>query len=137
MGVLAFLCLRILHWLYALTAFVLSFVRHFRRKPPQPLNAQRAQLPTHLAVILHSERNDQTEGTEKIYLESVKTAIACCRTLGIKRLTVYDYSGAQSISTFPSCWKMTAMPGSKASFFLPSKDSTVWESGTLSLRPSL
>jgi hypothetical protein len=52
-------------------------------------------VPSHLALLLVAEDGDfdQTELVRDCLLESLQKAMALCRIVGIRRLTVYDRSG--------------------------------------------
>ncbi|KAH9936999.1 uncharacterized protein B0H18DRAFT_1150097 [Fomitopsis serialis] len=63
---------------------------------PQPLNALRQKLPSHLALLLVAEHHRDSDATEQLMVESVEKAVTWCRVAGINRLTVYDREGLLS-----------------------------------------
>lgn len=91
MDLLAAFVLRILHLIYTLTVFLISCWKP--RPSPQPLHTARRRIPNHLAILLATNLNRGSEGTEGILVESVVRAVGWCRTVGVQKLTVYDRRG--------------------------------------------
>ena len=94
MSWLASILLHCIHVLYSLVNAVSSFRQRFNRKP-QSLNAERRQIPTHLAVLLTSADNAAPKNQEDKTLENVRDMVEWCREAGIPRLTIYDRQGEQ------------------------------------------
>lgn len=87
------ICLHILHFFYSLAVLATIGWKQLSRQKPQPLTAKRAKLPSHLALLLVSSDELDTEATEKNFVESVLRAVGWCRIIGIEKLTVYDSQG--------------------------------------------
>ncbi|PIL31890.1 hypothetical protein GSI_06594 [Ganoderma sinense ZZ0214-1] len=92
MSWLATLVLSLLHVLYKLVLAFKSLSTHFLQEP-LPLASQRSKVPSHLALNLISNPEEDEEGNEKYMLNSVENVATWCQVVGIRRLTVYDHDG--------------------------------------------
>ena len=92
MSWLASLVLSLFHAVYYVIN-VFSSLRASFGRPPNPLEAKRKQLPTHLALLFATDSDGIFDGLEAQLLDNVQEAIAWCRAVGIQRLTVYDREG--------------------------------------------
>lgn len=95
MSWLASFALYVFHAIYYVANFISSIRRHFTNAP-RPLDAQRKQVPSHLALVLASDENGPTEGLEECMLDNVEEVVSWCRAAGIRKLTVYDRRGESS-----------------------------------------
>lgn len=92
MSWLASCVLYLFHVVYYLINVVSSY-RASLTRPPNPLSAKRKQVPTHLALLLTTDKNIPVEEYEEELLENAHQAVSWCRAVGIQRLTVYDREG--------------------------------------------
>ena len=92
MSWLATLVLSLLHVLYKLVLLFKSLSTHFLQEPLS-LASERSKVPSHLALNLISNPEEDEEGNEKYMLNSVENVAAWCQVVGIRRLTVYDHDG--------------------------------------------
>jgi len=87
--------LHVLHFLYHIFTLVAS-----RKSQPLPheLSYPRKQTPRHLALLLVSdgEESASPEAVVECFLESIQRTVGWCRTVGIRKLTVYDRNGLLS-----------------------------------------
>ncbi|KAI0361532.1 hypothetical protein OH77DRAFT_1492567 [Trametes cingulata] len=91
MSWLASVALALLHALYRL---VLVFKSVFHSdKEPRPIAARRSKMPSHLALTLVPNSEDDDEVNEQYMLDSVEKVVHWCKLAGIRRLTVYDRQG--------------------------------------------
>ncbi|KAH9950394.1 hypothetical protein B0H21DRAFT_723256 [Amylocystis lapponica] len=95
MSWLASLTLSVLHAVYWLVTFVKS-VRNSFQDTSGPLTAKRRKLPLHLALLLATSHETDSNITEENMIESVERAASWCHAAGIMRLTVYDRGGILS-----------------------------------------
>lgn len=85
--------LYVLHAIYNVANIISSFQQHLTSSP-RPLNVQRKQVPSHLALLLALDDKEQTETLEACMLDNVENVVSWCREVGIRRLTLYDRGGA-------------------------------------------
>lgn len=90
---LASICLWLFHLFYHFATSITTFRKPFDRHTSQPLNAKRAKIPSHLALLLVANNIADREAVEATLVESVLKAVKWCRVVGIKQLTVYDADG--------------------------------------------
>jgi len=86
--------LRIFHFIYSVILAVRAFWQTRKTLSPQPLTANRRRIPQHLAVVFTVASDVSTDVAQKIAEESVSNIVGWCRTVGVKRLTVYEQHGA-------------------------------------------
>ncbi|KAJ3862730.1 hypothetical protein EV359DRAFT_44552 [Lentinula novae-zelandiae] len=91
--VLAYPFLALLHAIYSLVIFSISFCRHITRPTPSALNATRGRLPKHLSIIFVSDADFDERTNEYCIMKSIFRAISWCQQLGIPQLSVYDVEG--------------------------------------------
>ncbi|KAH7880811.1 uncharacterized protein C8R40DRAFT_284984 [Lentinula edodes] len=91
--VLAYPFLALLHAIYSLVIFSISFCRHITRPTPSALNAARGRLPKHLSIIFVSDADFDEQTNEYCIMKSIFRAISWCQQLGIPQLSVYDVEG--------------------------------------------
>ncbi|KAF8905538.1 hyphal tip protein [Gymnopilus junonius] len=84
------LLLGVLHFIYAGALAAKLFWKRHSRPIPQPLTAFRRRIPKHLSIIFAVHPTLSEEVTQEVLTESVVDAVAWCRTIGIKKLTVYE-----------------------------------------------
>jgi len=84
--------LHLLHFFYHI--FSLASSRKSQSQPHE-LSYPRKQTPHHLALLLVSGDNESTSGEAVLecFLESVQRTVGWCRTVGIRKFTVYDRDG--------------------------------------------
>lgn len=92
--IFAFLCLRVIHYLYYLALSLSDLWKCFDQRKPQHLTAERTQIPSHLALLLVANEDNEAETTEKNFVECILRAVTWCQAVGINQLTVYDNQGA-------------------------------------------
>ena len=97
--------LHILHFFYRIFTFIAS------RKPqplPHELAFPRKQTPHHLALLLVSDDDKSSSGDAVLecFLESIQRTVGWCKTVGIRKLTVYDRNGT-TISIRPPFARVT------------------------------
>lgn len=84
--------LRVLHFFYHIFTLILSW----KPQPhPHELSYPRKQTPRHLALLLVSDGDEppSADALLECYLESTQRVVGWCRTVGIRKLTVYDRDG--------------------------------------------
>jgi dehydrodolichyl diphosphate syntase complex subunit NUS1 len=93
MHVLFALLLRAFHFIYAITLNIRSF---WQRSlfPPHSLQSPRRCIPKHLAIVFVTRGAFSSESAQDVLSMSVLNAVEWCRSIGIKKLTVYEESGA-------------------------------------------
>jgi dehydrodolichyl diphosphate syntase complex subunit NUS1 len=103
MALVARLALWILHLSYSLFLAILSIRSRFFRPAPRSLTATRNKTPSHLALVLASQEPDLcVSEAQEAFLRCTEEAIACCRAVGIRCLSVYDRLGEGSHSDLSS-----------------------------------
>lgn len=84
--------LHVLHFFYYLFTLVVSW-----KPQPQPheLSYPRKQVPRHLALLLISDGGESAsaDAVLECFLESVQRTVGWCRSVGIRKLTIYDRDG--------------------------------------------
>jgi len=93
MSWLTTLALYLIHGLFSTLSLLASIPRRLRQKPPQPLNATRRQIPTHLALLLVPDEREDSEQLEGTLVDIALRVIKWCRVVGVNRLTIYDRQG--------------------------------------------
>ena len=93
MSVVYVLALHIFHLVYALYLRVDSLKKRYFASPPQQLTATRLRVPKHLAIVFALNPSIPAELSQEALTESVVNAVEWCRTIGIKKLTVYEEHG--------------------------------------------
>ncbi len=89
-----FIFLYILHSCYSVVLRVRSFINRWFSAKPQPLLAPRRRIPNHLAILFATDSFADTNNKKIALTESVLRAVDWCRTIGVKKLTVYEEKGA-------------------------------------------
>ncbi|KAI0307996.1 hypothetical protein B0F90DRAFT_1679165 [Multifurca ochricompacta] len=88
------LALWFLHFFYSVFLALSSIRSRYFRTAPRLLTATRSKIPSHLALILASQESDlRTSQAQEALLRCTEKAIACCRAVGIRCLSVYDRQG--------------------------------------------
>ncbi|KAF8960976.1 hypothetical protein BDZ97DRAFT_1264615 [Flammula alnicola] len=82
--------LHIFHLVYAIILKVRSLRKQLFASPPQQLLAPRRRIPKHLAIVFAVDSSVPLETAVETLTESVLNAVEWCRTIGIKKLTVYE-----------------------------------------------
>jgi len=94
MALVVRLALWVLHLSYSLFLAVLSVRSRYFRPAPRSLTATRNKTPSHLALVLASQEPDLcVSEAQEAFLRCTEKAIACCRAVGIRCLSVYDRLG--------------------------------------------
>lgn len=88
------LLLRVLHFIYAAVLAAKLFWKRHSSAVPQPLSASRRRIPKHLAIVFAVDPSLSEEVARGVLAESVVDAATWCRTIGIKKLTLYEERGA-------------------------------------------
>jgi len=88
--------LRIFHFIYSVILAVRDFWQSRKPLSPQPLTASRRRIPQHLAVVFTVASDVSTDVAQQIAEESVTNIVKWCRTIGVKKLTLYEQHGAHS-----------------------------------------
>jgi len=85
----------LLHFLYSIYLALLSIrFRYFRSAPGSLSAATRSKTPSHLALVLASQEPDLCASeAREAFLTCTERAVAYCRTVGIRCLSVYDRQG--------------------------------------------
>ncbi|KAF9480983.1 hypothetical protein BDN70DRAFT_992226 [Pholiota conissans] len=79
-----------LHLLYAVILGARSLKKRLFASPPQQLQAQRRRIPKHLAIVFTVDPLVPVEIAREALTESIINAVEWCRTIGVKKLTVYE-----------------------------------------------
>lgn len=95
-GMLASICLHILHLIFYLTSSLANLWRQLDRRKPCPLKAARAKTPSHLALLLVGGRNGTHDVPDAVIDENVAQTISWCQDIGIGKLTIYANKGKYS-----------------------------------------
>lgn len=93
MSVIHVLALHVFHLVYALLLRIDSLKKRYFASPPQQLSATRRRVPKHLAIVFAINPSIPAELSREALTESVVNAVGWCRTIGIKKLTVYEEHG--------------------------------------------
>jgi hypothetical protein len=96
---LASICLYVLHFIYFLGV---SLSHILDQHKPRRLTAERAKVPSHLALLLVVDKDSDAETFEKGFVECVARAVTWCQVVGIRQLTVYDSQGVYQIVAWAS-----------------------------------
>lgn len=86
--------LLLIHVAYSIANAATSLHKRHSARDPQPLAVHRKQVPAHIALLFTCDDDRAAEPFEKDMLANVEQAVAWCRVVGIKRLTVYDRKGS-------------------------------------------
>lgn len=89
-----FILLYILHSCHLVVLNVRSYTNRWFFTKPQPLLAPRRRIPNHLAILFATDSFADTNNKKIALTESVLRAVDWCRTIGVKKLTVYEEKGA-------------------------------------------
>ena len=86
--------LYLLHFLYSIHLALSSIRSRYLRSAPRSLTATRTKTPSHLALVLASQEPELcvSEAREAL-LVCTERAVAYCREVGIRCLSVYDRQG--------------------------------------------
>lgn len=93
MSVIYAIILQFLHLIYAVVLKARSLKKRLFASPPQQLRAHRRRIPKHLAIIFTVDPSVPLESAQVALTESVLNAVEWCRTIGVKKLTVYEENG--------------------------------------------
>ncbi|TCD69929.1 hypothetical protein EIP91_005753 [Steccherinum ochraceum] len=92
MSWLTYTVLCFIHALYSIYKSVSSYWKRFDHAP-QPLNAPRTKLPTHLALLLVPDDDSPFEQQKDDMLQTVEHVASWCKDAGIEKVSVYDREG--------------------------------------------
>ncbi|KJA29445.1 hypothetical protein HYPSUDRAFT_520085 [Hypholoma sublateritium FD-334 SS-4] len=106
MSIIYVLALHILHLFYALILRINSLTKRYFTSPPQQLSATRRRVPKHLAIVFAINPSIPVEFSREALTESVVNAVEWCRTIGIKKLTVYEEHDTLSKCTQALCERL-------------------------------
>ncbi len=101
---LATFILYLIHAIYSIIKAASTLRRKHFGHEPQPLEAKRKKIPTHIALLFAADVNPLPKNLEQDLLDNIKLAVSWCRVVGITRLTVYDRRGTSP----PSCPQTTS-----------------------------
>ncbi|CAA7265845.1 unnamed protein product [Cyclocybe aegerita] len=82
--------LHVFHFAYSLVLKIRSFWNQCSPTQPQLLTAHRHRIPKHLAIVFVTDETVSAPTAQGILTESVLNTVKWCRTIGIKKLTVYE-----------------------------------------------
>ena len=95
------LFLYVIHCLYSFLSFFYFLSDLFVRRTPRELTADRNRIPRHLALIFVSPEHCSSTVASQALVDSAERAVNWCRMVGIKRLTLYDNQGMNSVCKVP------------------------------------
>ena len=85
--------LYLLHFAYSLILRFRHLWRQWSSLDPLPLQTPRQRIPSHLAILFVVDPKSDTETTHKVLTESTLRVVRWSRTIGVKKLTVYEENG--------------------------------------------
>ena len=84
----------LLHFLYSIHLALLSIRCRYFQSAPRALTATRSKTPSHLALVLASQEPYLcASDAREAFLACTERAVAYCRAVGIRCLSVYDRQG--------------------------------------------
>jgi len=83
----------VLHFAYSLILRIQHLWRQWSSLDPLHLQTPRQRLPGHLAILFVVDPKSDTETTQKALTESTLRVVRWSRTIGVKKLTVYEENG--------------------------------------------
>ncbi|KAH8120173.1 hypothetical protein DFH11DRAFT_1558764 [Phellopilus nigrolimitatus] len=86
--------LAVLHALHAIWTCLVALLYHPFVANPQPLEAARPKLPSHIALVLASTKQNPSYAETEAAIRSVVYAARWCKRVGITNLSVYDRQGS-------------------------------------------
>lgn len=85
--------LRLIHSLYVAFVILSTWMQRRKQRQPNPLSAQRNNIPKHLCLNLVANDEILAEEAKTTFLRCLQRVAVWCRALGIRTLTVYDRHG--------------------------------------------
>lgn len=93
MSILFTALLHILHFGYSVFLRIQYSWRQRSSLEPMPLQTARKRIPHHLALLFVVDPKSDTESTKSALIESILRVVEWSRTMGVKKLTVYEENG--------------------------------------------
>jgi hypothetical protein len=85
--------LRILHLVYSVILRLQHLWRQWSSLEPLPLQTPRQRIPHHLAILFVVDPTSDPENTKNALTESALRVVSWSRTIGVKKLTLYEENG--------------------------------------------